>query len=376
MSWTLSTPVALHFGEGLFHRLGEIATGQRIMLVTSAGFTRRGLTAKVGALLGDRLIGVMDRVESNPGLIEMDAEAAALRSQRPDQMIAIGGGSVLDTAKVLTAVVGAPDGWTLARHFAGDAPLREWPRPSLIAVPTTAGTGSEVTPFATVWDKVAAKKLSLAGPGLLPTLAVLDPELTLDLPEDVGVSTGLDALSQAIESIWSRKSNAVTEAWSLQALRLALPALPQIVADPRDLKARRAMMEASLLAGLAISQTRTALAHSISYPLTAHHGLPHGLACSFTLPAILEFNSQAKDFGPVAQALGYGSVAALQAGLADLLTGLDLAGRVGRWVPNLCAMTALVGEMITPGRSDNNIRQADFDDLRAILTRTQALGLA
>jgi len=375
MSWTLSTPVALHFGEGLFHRLGKIATGQRIMLVTSAGFTRRGLTARVADLLGNRLIGVLDQVESNPGLTEMDAEALNLRAQRPDQLIAIGGGSVLDTAKVLTAIVGAPDGWTLARHFAGAAPLLDWPSPSLIAVPTTAGTGSEVTPFATVWDKTAAKKLSLAGPTLLPTLALLDPELTLDLPEDVGVSTGLDAISQAIESLWSRKSNAVTEAWSMQALRLALPTLAQIVVDPRDIKARRAMMEASLLAGLAISHTRTALAHAMSYPLTAHYGLPHGLACSFTLPAILEFNAQAKDFSPVAQTLGYGSVAALQAGLVDLLSRLDVAGRVRRWVPDLGAMTALVEEMITPGRSDNNIRQADFDDLRAILGRTQALGL-
>jgi alcohol dehydrogenase len=376
MSWTLSTPVALHFGEGLFQRLGEIATGQRIMLVTSAGFTRRGLTARVSDLLGDRLIGVLDQVESNPGLVELDAEVVVLRAQRPDQLIAIGGGSVLDTAKVLTAIIGAPDGWTLACYFAGEKPLRDWPRPSLVAIPTTAGTGSEVTPFATVWDKVASKKLSLAGPALLPTLALLDPELTLDLPEDVSVSTGLDAISQAIESIWSRKSNAVTEAWALQALRLALPTLARIVADPRDIKARRAMMEASLLAGLAISHTRTALAHSMSYPLTAHHGLPHGLACSFTLPAILEFNASAKDFLPAAQALGYASVAALQAGLVDLLRGLDIAGRLRRWVPDLGAMTALVGEMITPGRSDNNIRQADIGDLHAILQRTYALGLA
>lgn len=376
MSWTLSTPVALHFGEGLFQRLGEIATGQRIMLVTSAGFTRRGLTARVSDLLGNRLIGVLDQVESNPGLVEMDAEAVVLRGLHPDQLIAIGGGSVLDTAKVLTAILGAPHGWTLARHFTGEAPLLDWPRPSLIAIPTTAGTGSEVTPFATVWDRAASRKLSLAGPALLPTLAMLDPELTLDLPEDIGVSTGLDAISQAIESLWSRKSNVVTEAWALQALRLALPTLARIVADPRDIIARRAMMEASLLAGLAISHTRTALAHSMSYPLTAHHGLPHGLACSFTLPAILEFNAQAKDFLPMAQTLGYASVAALQAGLVDLLLGLGVAGRLRRWVPDLGAMTALVGEMITPGRSDNNIRQADFDDLRAILQRTFALGLA
>lgn len=376
MSWTLSTPVDLQFGEGAFQRLAEIATGQRIVLITSAGFTRRGMSDQVKAMLGSRLIGVMDRVESNPGLVEMDAEAVALRALRPDQVIALGGGSVVDTAKVLTAILGAPEGWTLARHFAGEAPLGDWARPSLIAIPTTAGTGAEVTPFATVWDKAASKKLSLSGTALFPALALLDPELTLDLPEEVSVSTGLDAISQAIESIWSRKSNVVTEAWSLQALRLALPALPQVVAQPGDIAARRAMMEASLLAGLAISHTRTALAHSMSYPLTAHFGLPHGLACSFTLPAILEFNAGAKDFLPMAQALGFASVATFEIALVELLHKLKVADRVGAWVPNLEAMLGLVEEMITPGRSDNNSRQADFEDLRTILQRTQALGLA
>src|SRR5690606_14532428 len=128
------------------------------------------------------------------------------------------------------------------------------------------------------------------GPGMFPAVALVDPDLTRSLPESETVSTGLDALSQGLEAWWNRNAGPVTDAFALRAARLALDTLEPLVADLGDPVLRTAMAEASLLAGLAISGTRTAVAHSISYPLTLRFGIPHGLACGFTLPVILEYN--------------------------------------------------------------------------------------
>ncbi len=157
-----------------------------------------------------------------------------------------------------------------------------------IAVPTTAGTGSEVTPWATVWQREgdSPKKYSLSSPQLWAELALLDPELTLSQPRRVMRNSALDALSHALDSIWNVNANPISDALAVSGARAILSALPVAWQTPSDLAARETLMEASLQAGLAFSATRTALAHSLSYPLTLSHGLPHGLACSFVLPLV------------------------------------------------------------------------------------------
>jgi alcohol dehydrogenase len=245
----------------------------------------------------------------------------------------------------------------------GGAPL------PLIAVPTTAGTGSEVTPFATIWDRARQKKYSLAQANLHPWVALLDPALTLSLPLETTISAGLDALSQALEAIWNRHATPLTTIYATQAARIALDTLPQLAQAPGDLSLRSQMMGASLLAGLAISQTRTALAHSMSYPITARYGLPHGLACSFTLPAILEFNAAADDgrLAQAAQALGSSSVARLHDRLERLLQTLGVDQLLRCYVPTPDELAILVPQMLTPGRADNNMRPADIEQVGEIL---------
>src|SRR5690606_30104611 len=147
-----------------------------------------------------------------------------------------------------------------------------------------AGTGSEVTPFSTIWDGQGAKKYSVATPRLFPQKALLFPELTGTLPWDVTVCTGLDALSQCLESVWNRRATPLTSAIATDGIRKIFQALPELKQNLGHLPSRQLMMEASLFSGLCISQTRTAMAHAVSYPLTAHFGTPHGIACSFTLP--------------------------------------------------------------------------------------------
>lgn len=367
--WGYFNPVRIACAPGACLRLGEHVAFERMVLVTSPGFRRRGLVDRVADALGARLVGVVDDVKPNPDVLDIDRQADAIHGLSPDAIVGLGGGSSIDTAKALARLLAQPSGATLAAHFRDGAPLAPVPALPVVAIPTTAGTGAEVTPFGTVWDFERAKKYSVTGDDLYPAATILDPELTLGLPPDVTISSGLDAISHALESTWNRNATPVTLGLATKSLQLSIPALPRLKSDPGDLEARRAMMEASLLAGLAISQTRTALAHSISYPLTARFDLPHGIACSFTLPALLRFNAEADDgrLADLARALGYGNISELASGLESIYLKLDVAASFRSCVPDDERVLELLDEMIAPGRAENNLKKAGAGDISRIV---------
>lgn len=373
--WGYFNPVRVLSAPGACVRLGDAVAFKRAVLVTSPGFRRRGIVDRVGDALGTRLVGVVDDVKPNPDVLDIDRQADAIRELDPDAIVGLGGGSSIDTAKALARRLSQPSGTTLAAHFRDGAGLAQTRALPVVAIPTTAGTGAEVTPFGTVWDFELAKKYSVTGDDLYPVAAILDPELALGLPLDVTISSGLDAISHAFESTWNRNATPVTLGLATKSLQLSIPALPRLKNDPGDIQARRAMMEASLLAGLAISQTRTALAHSISYPLTARFNLPHGIACSFTLPALLRFNAEDDDgrISDLARALGYGDTAEMETALQFVLGQLDISKRFFRYVPCSEDVRMLAGEMLTPGRADNNWRPAQLGDIHNILDRSLTL---
>lgn len=357
--WSHFNPVKIVFGVGSLGRLAELIGHGRVLLVTTPGFTRRGVTDKVCDILGPENVRVFDGVSPNPDLSAIDEASANLRSDEVDRIVALGGGSTIDTAKALSVTLSeSTSSFSLRGHFVDGAPLPTSAPLPVIAVPTTAGTGSEVTPFATIWDKEGDKKLSLTSPAIFPQMAVLDPALTLGLPEDETVSSGLDALSQGLESIWNRNANPASLPIATRAVSLAVSTLPLLVEEPGNIELRSRMMEASLLAGIAISSTRTALAHSISYPLTAVHGVPHGIACSFTLPSLLEYNSKEDDgrFDQLVRALGLDSVNALKDVLTEILVRLRVGERMRRHVRAFSDVAELAPQMFTPGRADNNLR--------------------
>jgi alcohol dehydrogenase len=206
-------------------------------------------------------------------------------STKPQVIVALGGGSVIDTAKVLAA---AGDDFARVQDYVegrrGADVLQHMP---IIAVPTTSGTGSEVTSWATVWDTDNKRKFSLARPNLYPESAIVDPLLMRGVPRGLTIATGLDALSHALESIWNVNSNPVSSNHAVFAASEALECLPLLADDLANVALRAKMARASTFAGLAFSNTKTALAHSLSYHLTLHHGVVHGIACSFTLPAVM-----------------------------------------------------------------------------------------
>ena len=288
-SWQYHNPVAVHFGTGCIDTLPRILGRRRATLVTFPEAAGLGLTARLERLLGASLAAVIDRTQANPdvdGLAELYREFWAL----PDQcevLVAVGGGSVLDTAKAL--MVGTADGSfeALIALLATGKSFAPHRTKSLIAVPTTAGTGSEVTPWATIWERSAGKKYSLHLDETWAEAALVDPALTTSLPIGPTLASGLDALSHALESIWNVNANPVSDTHAVAAARAVLATLPLLSNDLANIELRRRMSLAALQAGLAFSNTKTALAHSISYDMTLQHGLPHGIACSFTLPLVL-----------------------------------------------------------------------------------------
>lgn len=370
--WDYHNPVSIRFGWG---RLDEIRSGAdgRCLIVTTAGATRRGLTARIQDLLGSDSTVVFDSVEANPSIESAEAAIETLVSSECGTVVAAGGGSAIDFGKVLAIALANPS-LPLRQALVEPALLRDLRTVRLIAVPTTSGTGSEVTPFATLWDHVERRKHSLASPQMFPAVAILDPELTLSLPWESTLSPGLDAFSQCFEAIWNRSATPLTSALAQRGLSLAPDALRRLKKDPALKQARTDMLEASLFSGLAISRTRTALAHSISYPITAHFGLPHGLACSFTLPALLAFNQEADDgrLLSVVREFGLDTAEQLKHYILKLFEDLGMVETFREYVTDYAMLYELIPEMITPGRADNNLRSADLDDVRDILKATEA----
>ncbi|MBF0409186.1 MAG: phosphonoacetaldehyde reductase [Candidatus Riflebacteria bacterium] len=286
--WSHFNPVKIFADVSLFEVLPEyLPANGALLLVTTPGFTRRGLTKLlVDKIDSDRML-VCDNVTPNPDLTDLESLINEYRPLNIKTIIAVGGGSALDTAKVLSVAIPSSYKNPLTETLK-DGKSQLWNESlPVICVPTTSGTGAEVTPFATVWDKKSGRKHSVYGESVFPRYALLDPSLTATLDEDNRLYPGLDCISHSLESLWNKNRTAASIANALFSLELALKSLPETMKNPGDLDARRNLQHASLLAGLAISQTKTAIAHSISYPLTLYYNIPHGLAASFTLKAIL-----------------------------------------------------------------------------------------
>ncbi len=368
-SWSFFNPTSIDFGVGAINRIKSSIPYDRIGLITTEGLHKRGVLQRVEALLGERYFCILDDVLPNPDLSHLDLQLNKLRGHEVNALLAVGGGSCIDSAKVLARMLAQPeistikDSFELEKCFTQDCSL------PVIAVPTTSGTGSEVTPFATVWDFKGGKKLSITGNSVYPVSAIIDPELTYSLPRQVTVTAGLDAISHALEAIWNKNANPIAIALATESLSLGLGALRSLNKNLSDNAARANMMQSSLLAGMAISNTKTALAHSISYPFTYSLGLPHGIACSFTLPELMLFNSGADDgrMKNLAQSLNYESIQHFSQDLSVLLKELNVPDYFLELNSDAGMFNNLFVQMNDLSRSMNNIRSVEFVDIKKLV---------
>lgn len=281
------------FGAGLLSRLGALAAEsgfRRTLLVSDPGIVASGIADRAGRALRASGIEVVlfQDFDANPDEHMVDAGRAAAAAGGIDSIVAVGGGSSLDCAKGVNFVL-TNGGWMRDYRGYGKASRPMLP---MIGVPTTAGTGSEATHFAVVY--VDRQKYSLAHEVLLPTHAIIDPLLTHSLPPRITAASGLDALCQAIESMWAVGATDESLDYATCALRLAIDHLEAAVRNPTP-PARRAMAEAAHLAGKAINISKTTAPHAFSYALTTQCNVPHGMAVALTIGPLFVYNSRVEE---------------------------------------------------------------------------------
>ena len=369
MDWNYAQPVRIRFGNGIRKTLAEeIASlgGRRGLLVTSPSFVRRGVARELCDASGGTLRHVYSEVSANPDVTECDACVRLLKEHSCDFVVALGGGSVMDCAKAAAT-------FCLTRHPAGhflDAAAQIPPAHlPVIAMPTTAGTGSEVTCVAVLSDHTRGIKAPLASDGFYPAVAIVDPGLTYSLPPYITACTGFDALCHSIEAYWSRRHQPVCDALAVHAARLVLDNLADACARPDDTAARERMAEASLIAGLAFALPKTSSAHACSYPLTNMLGIPHGEACALTITHFLRLNAARGSDRPalLAKALGYADTNALADAIDALRTRTGLKSDLKSYRLTDTQVDALVQASRHPNLLNNPVDITDAD-LRALYT--------
>ncbi|MBE0478332.1 iron-containing alcohol dehydrogenase [Candidatus Aerophobetes bacterium] len=286
-------PTRVHFGPGAVQQVGKITRlyGKRAFVVTGRSSAKKlGFLQIIEKKLKEEKIEpfFFQEVEPNPSIDTIEKGVELFNKQRCDVIIGLGGGSPLDAAKVIGVLIKNPP--PLSYYF-GKNKLKNNP-PPFIALPTTSGTGSEVTPYAVVTDtqeKHHPKKI-IADARIFPEEALLDPTLTLSLSPTLTSDTGIDALSHAVESFLSKRSFPLSETFALEAVRIIGKYLPRAISHPRDIETRSYLMYASLLAGISIAQTGATLLHAMGYPLTSSFNISHGRANAILFPWFWEYS--------------------------------------------------------------------------------------
>lgn len=272
----------IEFGEGSLNFLPRYVASRKALLVTSEGFVTRGVVSELEK--NNNFIKVISNIQPNPTIQEVDRIRQHLIYESFDVIVALGGGSVIDVAK---AIAPYETDKNLLQLVKDGLPTSCKTKP-IIAIPTTAGTGSEVTMWGTLWDKENKIKYSISDERLYCETAILDVNLHMTLPLTLTIQTGADALSHALESLWNKNTNPISQAYAYKACHLITENLVPLTKDLRNKDLREKMLLASYYAGVAFSNTQTAIAHAMSYYMTLHKNVPHGIAASITLPAIIE----------------------------------------------------------------------------------------
>ncbi|BDH57568.1 iron-containing alcohol dehydrogenase [Tsukamurella sp. PLM1] len=328
----IGLPRRLAVGGGALADTGRLVRDlgySRPVVVTDAFLQRQGTADRLVAALTEAgcTVAVFDGTVPDPTTDSLVPGLDVVRGHDADCVIGLGGGSPLDTAKALAVL--AAGGGTMRDYKAPT--VTTGPALPVIAVPTTAGSGSEATQFSIITDSASDEKMLCPGPAFLPVAAVVDYELTLSMPARLTADTGVDALTHAIEAYVSRKANPFADGFALTAIRTISATLRRVYADGADRAAREAMMLAATQAGVAFSNSSVALVHGMSRPIGAHFHVAHGLSNAMLLPAVMQFSvdSAPARYADCARAYGLSgdSDAALAQGLVTAIEQLcvDLA---------------------------------------------------
>lgn len=300
-------PTHVFFGRGVAGQAAEHAAAfgaQRVMIVSDPGIAGAGLLAPVRDNLASAGLHplIFTSVQPNPRDVDCLAGTELARDARVEGLVAVGGGSAIDTAKCIALLLtngGHPRDW---EDFGA---LHHAPLP-VLAIPTTAGTGSEVSPSAVITDTERKKKMNLFDVRNCPRIALVDPDLTLSCPASVTAASGMDALSHAVDSLHCRLATPASDGLALEGARLVSCYIQRAFDEPSDIEARCGMAQGSLTAGLAVGLTDVAGAHCLAEAIGGLYGHPHGYCCANSMPPIMEYNlpTSREKYARLAQAFG------------------------------------------------------------------------
>ena len=351
-AFSFISPTDIRFGPGTLSELPALLArrgGATPLLVGDPGMVASGLLDRVAGVLGAAGVQpvLFSAVESDPDIASVREGTRLASKAGCDSVVALGGGSAMDAAKAIAIMMTNPGE---PRDYAGTDRLKVAPLP-IIAIPTTAGTGSELTIWSVLSDRTMGDKFGIGSPLLCPSHAILDPELTLSLPDAISAATGMDALTHAIESLVCTISSPFSAAHAEMAIRMIGENLRTAVAQGSNLAARGNMLVASALGGAAFNNTRLGYVHALSMPLGAKFKIPHGLVNAITLPAVMEFNLPGN-------LDAYARIASL---LGERIEGLSLRDAARRSVDAVIALRQDIG--ITQTLSDFGLTEDRFDEV-------------
>jgi len=372
LGFSFYNPVRIHFGvESYKDTLKRILGTKKLKLALFYGksaMKKIGVINTIKNIFSNCKIQEFGGISSNPNV--EDIERVLSLWGKTDLIVGIGGGSVLDFAKAAAFISNQSEDLRNFLLHKNTSP----PKPGLpfIAIPTTSGTGSEVTPWASIWDFKENKKYSLSHEFMFPETAIVDPSLTLSLPSFQTAYTGYDALSHALEAFWSLHSNPISDLYAIEAVRLILRHLKPLIGRLKNIEHRVAMSKASLYAGLAFSNTKTTAVHSVSYPMTLYYKIPHGVACSLTLAEFWEYNSKSVPEHKIKHLLDVvdsKSSEDFKERLKTLSREVSLPDTLKKAGIPKDGINIILDEGFHPERVTNNPRQLTRRDLQEILER-------
>lgn len=370
-NFCFSTTHRILFGRGTVRHLGQETAslgGKRALLVTGKrALHALGHLTKIESYLHDAELSVtlFSEVPPEPTLSVVERGITTLHAERCDVVVAVGGGSALDVGKAVAAIASAPG--TLHEYFSG----RELERKGypFVAVPTTAGTGAEVTPNSVLIDEAEGLKASIRSYYMLPDVAIVDPELLLTVPPSVTASSGMDALCQAIEAFVSKGANPLTDTLAKDAAVRLLKHLPNAFENGSDITARTETALGSLMGGIAFANARLGLAHGMAHCLGIATSLPHGVICALLLPLVIRFNIPVVEekYSMLAQASGLRDASAL----ADEIDRLNQEMRISDSIPKLRLPSdtwpKIIAQTLAAGSTKSNPRPVTSADVESIL---------
>jgi len=369
--WRFYNPVHLEFSDNYAKSISTIIEKnnndiKNILLLCSARFQNSEEFRAMQEKVYFKNCTIFSDIENDPSFVSCQRALSFVETTNFDTILAIGGGSVLDTAKAVRMGI-YKSCFDINKLIEKSSAKNSKTKPLFIAIPTTHGTSSELTMWATIWNKQDKKKYSLSEEENYPDYAIYDNNLFKSLPVTTSIITTLDALSHSFEALWNKNSNPLSDELAIKAIKLISENI-SCISENTDQKARENLIEATVYAGLAFSNTKTAAAHSISYPLTALFDIPHGIACSLPLYSLLKINEKA-----ISKKVSYLLIELKFRTIKEMWD--HISNKIKQHIPfslkeygvNMSDLNTLLDSAFTKGRMDNNIVDLEKNDVLSIL---------